>query len=127
MLEKTISIQWNDATKTPPPFGRYLLMVTGRFADPARRAQTNRMLIARLVQESPNDEGARSEYKSWLAGEDDFGAYQFYLQPAEKAWMGKIDVELHGDSDFCDLYSDAISHWAECSDLPPLAGGEVAA
>ncbi|RMG32513.1 MAG: hypothetical protein D6720_13175 [Gammaproteobacteria bacterium] len=127
MPETKTAIEWIDATETPPPFGRYLLVVTGRFADPARRAQTHRMLIARLVQESPNDEAARSEYKSWLAGEDDFGAYQFYLQPAEKAWMGKIDVGLQGDSDFCDLYSDAISHWAECPAMPPLAGKEVAA
>lgn len=120
-------ITWHDATQTPPPFDRYVLVLTGFFADPARQAETSLMMVARVVKDSPNDEGKRLEYQSWKAGESPYHEYQFYLQSSEKAWMGQIDVALHGDSDFCDLYSDAISHWAECPGLPPLAGEEEAA
>ena len=129
MPEQAATVQWIDATLTPPPFHRYVLIVTGRFNDPERRAQAHRMMIARVVPDSPNDEeaGNHTEYASWRKGEADYHEYQFYLQPADKAWMGQIKVAVHGGSDFCDLFSDAISHWAECPALPPLTDQEDAA
>ncbi len=111
-------MNWIKATETPPPFGVYVMLVMGRFADRERRSQSTHVTVARVMKDSPNDPGwgMRKEYAAFRNGEADYHEFQFYLQPIDKAWIGDTDLPMFDD--FLHTYSDMISHWAKLPDLP---------
>jgi len=111
------TMNWIKATDTPPPFGKLIAIVIGAFE--AEPKQVREMHICTIIKDSPNDdeEGSRSEYFSFLRGEDEYHDYQFYLVPVENEYIMAIDIAMHGDSDLMCIYSDRISHWSMLPDI----------
>lgn len=105
-----------DAKQTPPPFGKYISVL---FNDEHASDGMFNGDFVKISKFSPNDEaeGCPSEFRSYEIAEKMntlvASQYQFYLQPISLKWMGDIDPDTHGDSDFIDLYSDSIAAWAE--------------